>query len=220
MEVVESIAERKGSPVYRWNRDFSAPCDEGGKLNYHGRRWHLQGIEVGLHGTHQRRNAAVAIAAMELAQDRLCIEENALRRGLKDVVWPGRLEVFPRKPMIILDGAHNVEGVQTLVSELPAIVGQQKVRLLFGSMGDKDWRTMLCLLCKVSSEVVLTEVPRPHSAPPAALRTALPAGVAAEVITDPVEALAHAVNDAKKTDVPILVAGSLYLIGLVRDRLL
>ena len=132
--------------------------------------------------------------------------------------WPGRLEVFAQRPVIILDGAHNVEGVRTLVSELPAVVGDQKVRLLFGSMNDKNWRTMLRLLCKVSSEVVLTQVPRPQSARPSALKEALPAQIRTKIVTDPVEALSDMVAEAKKAHVPILVAGSLYLIGLVRGH--
>ena len=122
--------------------------------------------------------------------------------------------------MIVLDGAHNVEGIKTLVSELPSVVGNKKVRLLFGSMIDKDWQTMLPLLSAVSSEVVLTRVPMPKSVEPNTLIEVLPRQIPAQVVPHPVEALASLVTDKAKADTPILVTGSLYLLGLLRKHAL
>jgi dihydrofolate synthase / folylpolyglutamate synthase len=220
MDVIEGVSRAKDSRLYKWKRDFSMVCGGGETFDYHGKHWDFDGIELRLRGNYQRRNAAVAIAAMELARSRFPVDEAALRWGLLEVRWPGRLEVLSQKPTIVLDGAHNVEGVKTLVSELPSVVGDRKVRLLFGSMIDKDWRTMLPLISKMSSEVVLTRVPMPKSAAPDALSQVLLKETPVKIVADPVEALLRLITDTEKVDIPILVAGSLYLLGPLRRHAL
>ena len=136
------------------------------------------------------------------------------------MAWPGRLEVLPGSPAIILDGAHNDGAVAALVKEMPGLLGGRKVRLLFGSMRDKDWSSMLPALCGVSREVVLTRTPTERGADPRALSSALPRGLPATTVDDPVAALAGLAADRRRRDDPILVAGSLYLVGAVRAKAL
>lgn len=220
LEVIENVARAKSSPLRKWDRDFSLVHRAGPEFDYHGMRWHFDRIHLNLRGKYQRRNAAVAIAAMEAARSSFPVSETALRCGLREVTWPGRLEVLSQEPTIVFDGAHNVEGVKTLVSELPSLVGNKKVRLLFGSMIDKDWRTMLSLLARVSSEVVLTRVPMPKSAEPNTLVEGLPRQIPVTVVADSVEALSSLAGNRAKVDTPILVAGSLYLLGHLRRQAL
>jgi len=220
MAVIEAVSCAKDSRLYKWKRDFSMVCGGGETFDYHGQHWDFAAIELRLRGKYQRRNATVAIAAMELVHSRFPVDEKAVRWGLLAVTWPGRLEVLSDKPTIVLDGAHNVEGIKTLVSELPSVVGDRKVRLLFGSMIDKDWRAMLPLISNVSSEVVLTRVPMPKSAAPKALSRALPEQIPVKIVADPVAALSRLVADTEKADIPILVAGSLYLLGPLRRHAL
>ena len=81
----------------------------------------------------------------------------ALRR-IKTVRWPGRFEIVQDHPAIVLDGAHNGEGVRALIEELENFREQRRVKLLFASMEDKDWRVMLESLSEVVDEIVLTRV--------------------------------------------------------------
>lgn len=220
LEVIEKVSRGRSSRFYKWDRDFSMVYRDEQIFDYHGTDWDFDRIGLNLRGRYQRRNAAVAIAALELAREAFAIKETVLRRGLLEVTWPGRLEVLSEEPAIILDGAHNVEGVETLVSELPSVAGNGKVRLLFGSMIDKDWQAMLELLSKVSSEVVLTRVPMPKGAEPVTFAGVVPTEIPVEVIADPVEALSHLAGDKANADTPILVAGSLYLLGHLRRHAL
>ena len=122
-------------------------------------------------------------------------------------------------PRVILDGAHNSQGVKALAKELREFLGGKRVKLLFGAMKDKDWSDMLQELSKVSSEVLLTRVPMVRSADPSDLISAVPAGLSVSVIEDPAEAITSLIGRVEE-DQNILVAGSLYLSGHVRSMLL
>ncbi len=217
---IRQIARSRGVPVRRWGKDFSVTPHDGRHFDYHGREWALERLSLSLRGGYQRHNAAVALAALETLHSVLPVRENAIRAGLRSVAWPGRLEVLPGRPTIILDGAHNAGAVAALVTELPALLGGGKVRLLFGSMHDKDWPSMLAALCGVSGEVVLTRTPTERGADPGSLSSALPPGLPATVVDDPVAALSGLAADRRRDHEPILVAGSLYLVGAVRAKAL
>lgn len=216
--VVHGIAHSRGARVYRWGRDFSVTPHEDRRFDYRGRERSWDRLDLRLRGEYQRHNAGVALASLETLDGVLPVHEQAIRSGLRSVTWPGRLEVLPGPPPIVLDGAHNDGAVAALVKELPGLFGGRKVRLLFGSMGDKDWSSMLPALCGVSREVVLTRTPTERGADPDALSSALPRGLPATVVDDPVVAIAGLVADRR--DDPILVAGSLYLVGAVRGKAL
>ena len=218
--VIEEIARSRGAPVHRWRRDYSVTPHDHGRFDYRGRTWSMDGLRLPLQGEYQRHNAAVALAALEILNRELPVRERSVRSGLEAVAWPGRFEILPGRPTIILDGAHNGGGVAALVTETRTLLGNRKVRLLFGSMLDKDWSSMLPALCAVAGEVVLTRTPTERGADPEALASALPPGTPAAVVDDPVKAITGLVADRRRRNVPILVAGSLYLLGAVRARAL
>ena len=184
------------------------------------RDWSLEGLRISLPGDYQRHNAGVALAALEAMQAVFPVRESSIRAGLASAAWPGRLEILPGRPAIILDGAHNPGAADTLANEVRSLAGAGKVRLLFGSMHDKAWSSMLPALCAVSSEVVLTRTPTERGAPPDALSSALPRGLPATLVEDPIAALTRFVADRRQQEVPILVTGSLYLVGAVRAKAL
>ena len=218
--VIRGIARSREAPVRRWGRDYSVVPRDDGRFDYHGREWSLDGLRLSLPGGYQRHNAGVALASLETLRTALPVRERAIRSGLESVAWPGRLEVLPGRPGIILDGAHNPGAAEALAGAVPGLVGRRKVRLLFGSMHDKDWSSMLAVLCGLAGEVVLTRTPTGRSADPGSLCSALPRGLPATVVDDPVAALDRLAADRRRRDVPILVAGSLYLVGAVRAKAL
>ncbi len=218
--VVHRIARSRGVWVYRWGKDFSVTPHDGRRFDYCGRERSWNRLNLSLRGEYQRHNAGVALASLETLHGVLPVHEDAVRSGLRSVAWPGRLEVLSGSPTIILDGAHNDGAVAALIKEMPELLGGRKVRLLFGSMRDKDWSSMLTALCGVSMEVVLTRLPTERGADPSALSAALPRGLPATMVDDPVAAIAGLVADRQRHDDPILVAGSLYLVGAVRAKAL
>ncbi|MEK7210499.1 MAG: cyanophycin synthetase, partial [Candidatus Binatota bacterium] len=190
----------------------------GGLFDYRGLKWNLLDLSLGLRGRYQRSNAAVVLGALEIVRQDFPLTEAAVRKGLRTVFWPGRLEVVQHRPMVILDGAHNGEGVRALVDEIRRFHALKKVKLLFAAMEDKDWACMIRELSEVASEVVLTRVPMQRSAEPRKIGQVIGEKIPLVVIEDPAQALRFLLERAGPDDA-ILITGSLYLLGAVRPLL-
>ena len=214
-KLLRGIAAEKGAPAFSLGQDFKFFLKDDGLFDYTGIKRNFLNLELGLRGRHQRSNAAVALAALELIATRFPVDENALRGALKQVAWPGRLDVMLERPTVILDGAHNPEGVKALVEELHEIQNGRRIRLLFATMADKEWELMLGLLAKVVDEVIFTKVDMERSADPVQLADRLDPSVPRRVIFDPRAAVRALIAEAHENDV-LVVAGSLYLLGEVR----
>jgi dihydrofolate synthase/folylpolyglutamate synthase len=217
-KLFQDITRSKGSAGYYLGRDFSVEVKDNGLFDYAGLHWSMKDLSVALRGRHQINNAALALCALELAQRDFPVVEPAVRQGLKTVFWPGRLEVVLDRPMAILDGAHNGEGVRTLVGEMRSLLGAKKAKILFASMADKDWPLMLRELSAVADEIVLTRVAMERSADPGKMAEAVK-DIPAAVAEDPRQALRVLLEKAGPEDV-VLVTGSLYLLGEVRPVLI
>jgi dihydrofolate synthase/folylpolyglutamate synthase len=170
-------------------------------------------------GPHQPGNLALA-AASALALQRLGfvrLDLEALRRGAVDCRWPGRLEVvqLPRGRRVVLDGAHNPAGVAALAAFLRDTAGP--IDLLFGALADKDAADMLPRLLPYAGELTLTAPPSPRALDPRDLAV-VAAGRRVRLENDPALALesALAAGDQRR---PLLICGSLYLIGDLRAQL-
>lgn len=218
--LLREMAELKKSASYFLGRDFSFSIKDSGVFDYDGLNWRFTDLSLALRGRYQRGNAALVLGALEITQEKFPVSEAAVREGLKTVFWPGRLEVIRRRPLVILDGAHNGEGVRALVEEMRNFPGlKNKVKLLFAAMEDKDWPLMLGELSGVASEVVLTRVPVERSADPWKVRKVVSEKIPLTVIEDPGQALRFLLGRVGPDDA-ILVTGSLYLLGEVRPLLL
>ncbi|HSF57670.1 MAG TPA: cyanophycin synthetase, partial [Candidatus Binatia bacterium] len=208
-------AENHHAPSYFLDHDFTFSLKNKNHFDYTGIKWRLAGLDVALRGKHQKRNAALALAGLEVAADAFPVQEGALREGLKTVRWPGRFEIVQDGATLVLDGAHNGEGVRALIEELEDFREQRRVKLLFACMEDKDWRLMLENLSAVAEEIVLTRVPMERCADPRRLASQLSGRVPHRVIEDAPSALGYVLDRATSNDL-IVVAGSLYLIGEIR----
>jgi len=176
--------------------------------------------DLALDGAHMRRNAAVAcgvLQALGAVEPRLAVGEGSLDRALRGVRWPGRLAVVHEAPRVVVDGAHNLDGARALRDSLPALVGPRPVRLLFSALRDKRWREMASILAPVASEVVVAEIPGKRGLGGDELAEAFP-GSPVRVIADPARALDRMI--AADRAAPIVVTGSLFLIGMVYAHLM
>jgi dihydrofolate synthase/folylpolyglutamate synthase len=184
---------------------------------------------IGLRGRHQAANAAVADAVLDaLASAGIAdVPAAARREGYASVRWPGRLELLEVDGRdVLLDGAHNPAGAATLATALDDLrphLGPGTITLLTASMADKDVDGIVAALATSQAlrgaRVVATELDLPRSMPAGDLAARwLADGRAGHVAAepDPMRALDRALADA---DGPIVVAGSLYLVGAVRARL-
>jgi dihydrofolate synthase/folylpolyglutamate synthase len=212
------IAAERQARAYSLGAEFSFSLKNDGLFDYRGVKQSFLDVQVALRGRHQRANASLALAALELVQSRFPVSENAARAGLQKVRWPGRLETMLERPLVILDGAHNPEGVQCLVDELSGMGRSRKIKLLFATMADKEWEIMLRALAKVVDEIIFTRVNMDRSADPRQLASNLDAAIPHRVLDDSRDALHTLLAEAQAQDI-LVVAGSLYLLGEVRPML-
>ena len=113
-----------------------------------------EGLKTNLIGEHQKTNAACAVAAVRLAN--IAANKQAILRGLKKVSWPGRFQIISRKPLTIVDGAHNPAGIKVLVETLKQKFPGKKFTFLFGTQEDKDSASMLSLLKPLAKKIFIT----------------------------------------------------------------
>ena len=217
-EVLQEIARLRESPAYFLGTSFSFLLKNERLFDYIGIKQNLSGLALALRGRHQLANASLALAALELVNEYFPVPQVALRYGLETVQWPGRLELISERPLVILDGAHNPEGVRALADALIELRQGRKIKLLFATMADKEWQLMLEILAKLADEIIFTRVSMERSADPELLAKNIPVPIPSRVIQDSQTALAALLDRAQPDDI-LVVAGSLYLLGEVRPRL-
>jgi dihydrofolate synthase/folylpolyglutamate synthase len=174
-------------------------------------------VPLGLPGRHQLDNAAVAIAVLDaLGDGGYQVGDDAVREGLAHPMWPGRLErLSAGSTEVILDAAHNPAGTRALASYLRDI-GWTGVTVVFGAMHDKDVAGMIEALAPIARTIVCTAPPSPRAlAADAVAGLAAGRGVRVEAIADGAAALARACA----MDARVVVAGSIFLVGPLRDIL-
>jgi dihydrofolate synthase/folylpolyglutamate synthase len=208
--VLTSIAAQVGASTLWLGREFRV--SDHGLLQYSGFGGDLENIELPLRGRHQRDNAATAIAAAMQLRDQVVIPDEAIRRGLSQVRWPGRLDVVQMRPLVVLDGAHNADGIAALVRELPAIVGTRNVHLLFGVMSDKRWLPMVETLAPLVTAVTLAPTLPPRGEDPEVLATVFGRYCPVSIASSPLRGLEDLLRTVNEADA-VLVAGSLFLVG-------
>jgi dihydrofolate synthase/folylpolyglutamate synthase len=177
-------------------------------------------LELALSGEHQLRNLALAVlAAEELAAVGFeALGRQEIAAGSAACRWPGRIEwVEPTDGLrVLLDGAHNPAGAQALCRYLEAV--NLEPVLLFGVLGDKKVPEMLPPLARCSRRVILTRPPGTRAVEPGDLM-AWVEGLPVEVVEDSSEALERGLERAREEGVPLLICGSLYLVGELRPLL-
>lgn len=229
LDVIQRTVDEQRVPLYRFGWDFDAVGEEGETFRYEGISRTITGLRCGLPGKHQVKNAACAIAAIELIAPSLPDEEafsdDVLRRGLSEVRWPGRFEVLPVKagqPEVILDGAHNPAAARALREHLenssPDLAG--RTILVLGVLADKDLDGILDALIPVAREVVATRPDYNRALAAEDLRRAVSRYNIPVTVCDTVPAAMHFAMKAAHPGDRVLVAGSLFTVGEARSFLL
>jgi dihydrofolate synthase/folylpolyglutamate synthase len=197
MAALRAEAVRRGAPL-----SVAAPAWDG---------------PVGLRGSHQRGNAALAAAALGLLDAAgLPIPASCVARGIAEARWPGRLEELAG---VVLDGAHNPDGAQALAAALPVLYPGRPVELVFGVLADKDCRGMLRALAPAARGFHLVAPDSPRARAPESYRAeAARLGPRVDAHGGLAGALACAREAARDGGV-VAVAGSLYLVGEARALL-
>jgi dihydrofolate synthase/folylpolyglutamate synthase len=230
LRVIEQSAREKGSALLKVGTEVTWEKARGERnvFSYRGIRHSYDGLALSLLGEHQLTNAATALAVCEVLEElgHLKLEETVIRQGLENVRWPGRLELVPGNPKILLDGAHNVDGMETLIRALyqykDGLLQRKRLWLCLGILQDKEVKKIIDLIAPLADEIIVTKPDSPRAGDWRAVARL------AEKYLNParvhaIEAPAEAVEEGLKRMGPddlLCVTGSLYMISVVRKHLL
>jgi dihydrofolate synthase / folylpolyglutamate synthase len=180
--------------------------------------WQPLSFEIPLLGYHQIENAASAYAALEVLRTsgvRIGVED--IRRGFREVFWPGRFEVLRKEPPVIVDSAHNRDSALRLRLALDDYLGQRPVLLLFGASEDKDVTGMFAELMPRINRVIVTQSTHPRAMETSVLlNTAWQFGCQAESVLPLDKALQRALQMAGN-EMAVVAAGSLFISASIRE---
>ncbi len=187
-------------------RSLSLECSVLDWKNY-------KNIELSLLGEYQLFNVANVLTAIEiLNKNGLEINETSIREGLSSVVWHARFEIINKTPLIIADGGHNPEGVESAVKSVKTYFGDEKLYVITGVMSDKDYDFIAEQISSISDEVfcITPNNPRALKAEEYA-NIYRKKGVVANAYSTVQEALSFAIEKAKQNGKSIICMGSLYM---------
>ena len=176
-----------------------------------------QDLNIRLLGDHQLYNAAVAIDACEILVNKgFRIDHNNIRNGIAEATWPGRLEIISKNPVILIDGAHNLEGGQSLNAALDRYFSNKSKIFIVGFLRDKDYHKIMEMLAK-KAKLIITVTPNNERAMPSSeLATILK--LYSNNVQDGItleNSLKLALENIDEESV-ICAFGSLYMIGELR----
>ena len=221
---VIDAAAAVGADLWLLGRDFNVQGDrQQWAWAGRGRRYHALGYPA-LRGANQLLNAAGALAALEALRERLPVTAQAVRQGLALVELPGRFQIVPGEPVMVLDVAHNPQSVAALAANLDQMGFYPRTHAVFGVMADKDIATVLRHIAPIIDAWYLTDLPLPRAATAEALARHLGdaagvRGVTSRCHPTPSDALRCALERADPAD-RIVVFGSFYTVGgVLKDGL-
>lgn len=220
-KVVEEVAREKNAelitvPVESLN--ISEMNELGSKFDFKYGKYDFKDLQIRLIGKHQAYNATTALTTLLTLKDKgeIDLTEEQIRRGLDETRWIGRLELLKTSPRFIIDGAHNMQGIQALKKTIDEVFEYDRLILGLGILADKEVEEMIAEMAPLGDEIIVTT--------PNIFR-AMEAKELGERIgkynknytvePDIEKAIDLALEKAGENDI-ILFSGSLYLIGDVR----
>ena len=219
---VIDAAVRIGADLWLVGRDFRVAGDRQ-QWSWSGRAMRLGGLAYpALRGANQVLNAAGALAAFEAMRARLPVSAQAIRSGLATVELPGRFQVVPGTPTIVLDVGHNPHAIAALAANLDQMGFFPRTHAVFGVMRDKDVAAIVDTMAPLVDSWHVTDLPTPRAATAAELAAALRRADKASHATvathaQPADALAAAMAAADPAD-RIVVFGSFFTVGGVLEK--
>ena len=211
-----------GADLWLVGRDFNHSGDRQ-QWMWAGRGKRINGLAYpALRGANQLVNAAGVLAALEALRERLPVSAQAIRQGLATVELPGRFQIVPGQPALVLDVAHNPHSVAALAANLDAMGFFPRTHAVFGAMQDKDLQGVVQRLAPIVEDWYCTDLPVPRAASADTLsKIVLHMQPRATVSThaSPSQALAAALERADPAD-RILIFGSFLTVGgVLKDGL-
>lgn len=221
--VIKAAAERLNAPLYcSQNTEIiiSSQTLEETVFSAKTEFFSEKDIHLSLLGSYQLQNCITVLNACAVLQKNgLHLPHAAIHNGLKNAHWAGRMEICGRNPLVILDGAHNADGIMQLAKSIPTYCKEKKVTLILGVLGDKEYHKMAEVILPHADTVILTE---PHSERKLDVFTLARSisGYTGKIYTEKeIEKAFETALSLTPADGVILCCGSLYMIGAMRTYL-
>ncbi|MBL5978310.1 bifunctional tetrahydrofolate synthase/dihydrofolate synthase [Comamonas sp. NyZ500] len=218
--VIDHAAEI-GADLWRFGKDFNYDGDKQ-QWGWAGRGRRYAGLAYpALRGANQLMNASGVLAAYEAIRGKLPVTAQAVRTGLSMVELPGRFQIVPGQPTLVLDVAHNPHSVAALTANLDAMGYFPITHAVFGAMADKDWEPMLTKVGPLVDRWYFTDLPTPRADSAENLKAKLQQlqaqgvirkDVSMQTFANPQQALDAAVAATEAAD-RIVVFGSFFTVG-------
>lgn len=216
LSVIANACQKRRAPLRRMCSDFDVnglrQSLDGTVFDYRGKST-FKGLRTNLLGAYQAENAGAAIAVIEeLANQGLPVTEEEIRKGILASKWPGRLDIVSRRPMIMLDGSHNPDGVATTVGVLKDL-GLTPLTFVLGCMDDKDAPGIVKAIAPAAEKIISTQARYKRALPARKLGAVVSEWFAGrqEVNEDSSAAFDRGVKEIRGNGLCII--GSLYLVG-------
>jgi dihydrofolate synthase / folylpolyglutamate synthase len=202
-----------GTDLWLMGRDYSFEGDKQ-QWGWHGRGKRFSGLSYpALRGANQLLNASAVIAALMAIHERLPVSAQDIRNGLALVELPGRFQVLPGKPTVVLDVAHNPHAAATLAQSMEAMAYHPYTYAVFGAMSDKDIDGVLKPMIDLVDYWYCTDLPTPRAASAKDLAKRIQGmGKEALIFSEPGKAFQSALDKASEGD-RIMVFGSFYTVA-------
>lgn len=216
-EVIEETCIEKDARIHKVGFeeiDLVEYGMEGQLFNY----GEYKGLEIKLLGDHQLRNAVLALESCKVLQNKgFIITEDAIRKGLKKTTWPGRMEIINKRPLILIDGAHNLDGARNLYENINKYFPNKGKIFIFGVLRDKEYGSMIEVIAPIA-DIIITVTPNSERALPAVeLAKIIKPYCNNVLVSDTIKAgIMQAIQAYTENDI-ICVFGSLYYIGEIRQ---
>ncbi len=229
VQVIENISRERNAPLTLVGRDAIfepvAASLEGQEFRMNAQpragssaaelALHRKQFKIPLLGSHQVINAAVAVTALHVADERgVSIDDDAICTGLSNAKWPGRLEILNPDPLLVVDSAHNGDSAQKLGQALQEVFHRKEWTVIVGISADKDIPAILDALVPMASQMIVTRAHNVRAADVEALASLVAERGQQPIITSNV---GEAIGLALQHPAPIIVTGSLFTAADARE---
>jgi dihydrofolate synthase/folylpolyglutamate synthase len=224
MEVIEKVASERNAKIYKvsdqWAEIIEPKTENNSQRILITTDNESYNIKLSLLGQHQLLNCAVAIKAIEtLKEIGVLIEKQHILSALAKVTWSGRMEVMNTSPLVVIDGAHNIDGIAKLVDSIKTYFNYDKLKVIVGILADKQVEAMIDKISTVADTAIVTTPHSDRAEASTVIKELLDKkGIQTEIVEDYRASFIKALSSSQKDDL-ILVCGSLYMIGDMRKNI-
>ena len=160
-QFLEKEAKNKNTKTYIYGRDFFAKNiilqDDGVIFDYISKEFTIKKLKTNVLGIHQAYNACVALKAFSLflAKENIVLQEEKIRKAFSNILWQGRMQIINKFPTVIIDGAHNEQGISSLIKSIDKLYENKKKIFIISILRDKNLSKIFKFISNIADEIVL-----------------------------------------------------------------